>query len=126
MKVRVGFGMCVVLLAIALAGVRAQDKPAATDAKPAKKAAGKLVQPWSKLSSLTDEQKQKIKEIHREAVAQINAIREKEEADVLALLSDEQKTELKTLQEETAAARKQKAAAPKEAAGAKKEGAGAD
>jgi Spy/CpxP family protein refolding chaperone len=123
MKVHVGFGMCVVLLAIALAGVRAEDKPAATDAKAAKKAAGKLVQPWSRLSSLTDEQKQQIKEIHREAVAKINAIREKEEADILALLTDEQKTELKTIQEQAAAERKQKGAAAKESAGARKEAA---
>ena len=129
MKVRASVGAGVILLAVALAWVRAEE-PAASEARPATEAMpaaektpaaekprpAKLVQPWSRLTSLTEEQKLKIREIHGAAVAEINAIRQKEQANILALLTDEQKAQLKTLQEETAAQRKQRAAERKQEA----------
>jgi Spy/CpxP family protein refolding chaperone len=77
--------------------------------KPAKKsggAAAKVVQPWSKLTGLTDEQKTQIKEIHQKANDEIKVIREKENTDIMALLTDAQKEELKSLQEKEKADKK--------------------
>jgi Spy/CpxP family protein refolding chaperone len=110
MKLRWVVGMCCVVL-VAMAWVRAEDKPA--DAKPDKKPTGRLTQPWSKLSSLSDDQKDKIKAVHAKAVEEVKAIHDKETADIMALLTDEQKTEAKTLLEKDAADKKSKAAAPK-------------
>lgn len=79
--------------------------------KPEKKPMGpRLTQPWSWLTSLTDEQKTKINEIHKKSVEEQAKLREKEEADITALLTDEQKKELAAKKEEEAAKKK----APKE------------
>ena len=56
------------------------------------------VAPYNRLSTVTDEQKRKIEDIHRKALDDIREIREKEEADIMALLSDEQKTELEQME----------------------------
>jgi Spy/CpxP family protein refolding chaperone len=101
--------MCALLLT-AFVAVRAEDKPADESKKDVAKA--KVVQPWSKLSGLTDDQKAKIKEIHAKANDEIKAIKEKEKADIMALLTDEQKEELKKAMEAEATAKKTKAAAP--------------
>ena len=73
--------------------------------------ARKLVQPWSKLKSLTDEQSEKIYQIHRKALADMKAIRERERKDIVALLSDAQKVELVESEEKSAVQRKKVAAA---------------
>jgi len=65
-----------------------------------KPASGRLTQPWSKIDSLSDEQKTKIKEIHAKAVAEKKAIDDKERTDILALLNDEQKAEAQKLLDE--------------------------
>ena len=57
----------------------------------------RLTQPWTKMSSLSDEQKEKIRAIHTKANDDVKAIHEKERADIVALLSDDQKNELKSL-----------------------------
>jgi Spy/CpxP family protein refolding chaperone len=59
--------------------------------------ATKLVKPWVDMSSLSDEQKSRIIEIHREALDKINAIRKQEREDIMALLSEEQKREAREL-----------------------------
>src|SRR3954468_6739522 len=89
--------MCTLLLAV-FVNVRAEDKPADGGKKEMSK--GKLTQPWSKMSDLSDDQKSKIKEIHNKANDDIKAIKEKENTDIMALLSDAQKDEAKKLLEE--------------------------
>jgi hypothetical protein len=80
--------------------VNAQDKP-----KPIK-----LVQPWSKLTTLNDDQRTKLNDIHQKALAEIKAIRDKEETDCMAVLTDAQKSELKKLEEQEKAEAKEKRA----------------
>ena len=94
--------LCVMLLA-GFVTVRAEetDKP-----KKEKATAAKVVQPWSKISSLSEDQKSKIKEIHAAALEEIRKIKEKENADIMAVLTDEQKAELKELQEKEKADKK--------------------
>jgi Spy/CpxP family protein refolding chaperone len=114
MKLRLIVAMCIVSLA-ALTYVRAEEK--AADAKPEKKpAAAKVVQPWSKLTTLSEEQKTQIKEIRAKANAEVKVIRDKEQADIMALLSDAQKNELKAIMEADAAAKKKTAAKETEGA----------
>jgi Spy/CpxP family protein refolding chaperone len=117
--------LCMIFLSAVL--VRAEDKPAAdssadkraaADAKPEKKQSVRLVKPWIDMSSLSDEQKEKIKTIHAKANDEVKAIHEKEHAEIVALLSDDQKNELKSLEENMAAATKTKAAEKKESAAA--------
>ena len=87
MKVRMAVGVCVVMMLAAVVWVRAAE----TGEK--KAMSGRLTQPWSKIDSLSDDQKTKIKEIHSKAVADKKAIDDKERADIMALLNDEQKAE---------------------------------
>jgi len=98
MKRRMAVGICCVLfMSAAVVFVRAAEP----GDKPAKKqGTARLTQPWSKISTLSDEQKSRIREIHGKAIAEINAIREKENADILALLNDEQKAEAQKLIDE--------------------------
>src|SRR5215212_1294105 len=71
----------------------------AADEKPkaAAPASVKLVKPWSDLTSLTDDQKSKINDVHQKALAQMSEIRKQEKGDIMALLTDAQKTELKDI-----------------------------
>ena len=91
----VGVACAVVMAALVVA--RAQEKKEAAEAKPKM---AKLVQPWSKLSGLSEDQKTKIREIRAKANAECKAIRDKEEADCVSLLNDEQKAELEKLKVE--------------------------
>lgn len=69
------------------------------DSKPAKASSGRWgFAPFNKLSGMTEEQKQRINDIHRKANAERKAIDDKEEADVMALLTDEQKAELEKME----------------------------
>lgn len=70
----------------------------------------KLVQPWSHLTTLSAEQKSNILQIHSKALDEINKIKDKEEADITALLTDAQKQELKTILDQEKLAAKLKAA----------------
>ena len=53
-----------------------------------------LTRPWNELKDLTDDEKSKIIEIHRKTVEQVHEIEAKEHADILAMLSDQQKKEV--------------------------------
>jgi hypothetical protein len=88
-----------------VAAQSAAKKQAKAEARPVR-----LTKPWSNLASLTDEQRRQINQIHRKALEDIKAIDQRERADVMALLSDQQKAELKALEEKQAAERKIKAA----------------
>lgn len=102
-------------LAAPVASVRADDtmnpppteqpKPKDKDKKPA---SPKLTKPWSLLKSLTDEQKAKILEIHAKYVAERKKLDEAEKADVMGVLTDEQKKELEEAMAAEEAARKAK------------------
>jgi hypothetical protein len=72
--------------------------------------AARLTKPWRDMSSLSEEQKKQIADIHRKAVQDKNVIEEREKADIMALLNDQQKGELKSMQEKEAAEKKTKAA----------------
>jgi Spy/CpxP family protein refolding chaperone len=109
------------LLLAAMVAVQAQDAPA--DKPKDKKPSARLTQPWNKISSLSDEQKTQIREIHAKAVAEKKAIDEKEQTDILALLNDDQKAEAQKLIDEKKSAPKPAAAkedATASAAGEKK------
>jgi Spy/CpxP family protein refolding chaperone len=96
----------------------AADEGAAPAAQPeAHHRAARLTKPWSEISSLTDEQKTQIEEIHGKALDKEKEIRAKEQADIEALLTDAQKAELKSAAEKTATDRKE------HAGGKKKDGA---
>jgi Spy/CpxP family protein refolding chaperone len=73
-----------------------------------------MVKPWSDLTTLTPEQKDQIMRIHAEAVDKINEIRDKEEADILALLTPDQHKELEAMKEKQKADQKAKRAAAKD------------
>src|SRR3954465_2452379 len=53
--------------------------------------------PYNKLSNVTDEQKAKINDIHRKFVVERKALEDKQEADVMAVLTLEQKAELEKM-----------------------------
>jgi hypothetical protein len=84
-----------------LIGFGKSDKP-----KKDKATSAKLVKPWSDLKDLSDEQKTKIREIHAKALDEIKAIKEKENADITALLTDAQKDEIKSMTEKEKAEKK--------------------
>ena len=99
------------ILVIALVARAADEKKTEkTDKVEGKAVTVKLTQPWSKLTTLSDDQKTQISDIHQKALAQIKAIHDKEEADIMGLLNDEQKAELKKLQDDEKAAEKAKRA----------------
>jgi hypothetical protein len=53
-----------------------------------------LTRPWNQLKDLTGDEKSKIIDIHRKAADEIREIRAKEHADILVLLSEDQKKEI--------------------------------
>jgi hypothetical protein len=115
--------LAVVVLASVLVAADDVTSPAKSDAgaqpagqKEAKSAAKaearpvRLTKPWKDLTSLTDDQKRQINQIHRKSVAEVKALQQKEKDDIMALLDDQQKAELTALLEKDAAAKKAKAA----------------
>ncbi len=86
------------------------DKPKAeaTD-KPAKKTkVAKLTKPWSGISSLTEEQKAQIVEIHKKSVAEVKEIEQREHDAIMALLNDQQKVEVAAATEKRTVEKKMK------------------
>ena len=89
---------------------KAVEMPAETAERAPATRPVRLTIPWRLMENLSDEQRSRIAEIHKKAVADIRAIETKEREDVLAVLSDEQKVELKAIEERRAAEQKQRAA----------------
>ena len=92
--------------------LKAEDKPAdsgtsSTETKASKKAP-RLTQPWSKISSLSDEQKQKIADIHKAKTAVVKKLEEKEHEDIMAVLNDDQKAEVQKIEGDKKVASKTK------------------
>ena len=75
----------------------------------------RLTKPWSALTSLSEDQKRQINQIHRKKVADVKVLEQKEKDEIMALLSDEQKAEVTALLEKQDAAAKEKAAQKKTA-----------
>lgn len=90
---------------------RAEDKPAASD-KPAKKEgkakAVRLTKPWSSISSLTEDQKSKIAELHKKSIDEKKEVEKRENDAIMAVLTDEQKAEVKSMQEKDTTEKKMK------------------
>ncbi len=79
----------------------ATDTPAPTHHK------SKLIKPYSQLTGLTDDQKTQIIAAHAEYLKAEKALLAKEDADIEAILTDDQKAELKTLESDAKAKRKE-------------------
>jgi hypothetical protein len=67
-----------------------------------------LTLPWSRMASLSPEQVQQIDAIHQKALDEMRAIREKRDADIIALLDEEQRAELETVHEQLREERRQR------------------
>jgi hypothetical protein len=76
----------------------------------------RLVLPWSKMRTLTAEQRAKIQSIHRQALDEIKQIKRQEREQILELLEQEQLAELSALEGKRTVDQKLKAAAKREAA----------
>lgn len=68
----------------------------------------KVARPYSKIESLTDEQKQQIIDIRKQIAAEMKALKERERTEIAAILTDAQKAELAALEEAEAAGKKMK------------------
>lgn len=68
-------------------------------AKTARHVKGRLTKPWSEITGLTDAQKEEIEQIHANAMEQEKQIRAAEHTQAEAVLTDEQKAQLKVLEE---------------------------
>lgn len=100
------------------------DKAAPTSTeKPAKKSAKapRLTKPWSDMSSLSDDQKTKIADIHKKSLEEKKAIEQKEHDAIMALLNADQKAEAEKL-----AAATKKTGMKKEAGAGEKSAGGAE
>jgi hypothetical protein len=98
------------------ASTPAAAQSAATARRAAPASSVKVVKPWSLIASLSDEQKEKIRVIHRKALDEINVIEAKEKQDIMALLSDAQLVEMKDALAKEAAEKKAAKAPAKSAA----------
>ena len=109
------FTMLLVLGLIAALPVRAEEPAdgAKKEARAEKPKKLRLVKPWADLSTLSEEQRAKISEIHADYVEKMSQLRDEEEAAILALLSDENKSELEKLAGDKKQANKERAAARK-------------
>lgn len=66
----------------------------------------RIVAPFNQLTDLTDDQKDKIRDIHAQAIEQERQLRQKEQDDMMAVLTDDQKKELTDLEAKLAAEKK--------------------
>ena len=106
-------GLGVVALGFSMALAAPTTRPAAEIKEGNAKTTIRLFSPWSKMTSLSDDQRMKISDLHKKALADIKAIEMKQEDDIKALLSEDQKKELRELQEKESADRKSRSTASK-------------
>jgi hypothetical protein len=71
----------------------------------------RLVLPWSKIKTLSDEQREKIYHIHRRALDDMKEIKAREKKEILALLTAAQKLEIIEAEEAATVEKKKDAAA---------------
>lgn len=89
--------------------LQAQDDNAVKEDKPAKKL--RLFSPYSKMTSLSDEQRQQIADIRKVTLAEKRKLDVKEQEEIMALLSDEQKAEAEKIKSDEKVAKKKSDAA---------------
>lgn len=112
----------VILTGIAGFSVRADEattqpsESSSPTTKPAASGNVRVVKRWN-LPSLTPEQKQKISDIHKQALADSKAVDQKEEDDIMAVLTDDQKAEIKKMEDDKKAESKAKRASKKHDSG---------
>ena len=75
----------------------AEQKTDAAAQTPPRTRAPRLVQPWSQLTDLTEDQKSKILAIIGKTNDEIAAVRAKERTDIMALLNEDQKKKAEEL-----------------------------
>ena len=88
-----GGGLVLLMSVVVFAAPGDNSSAEKSPATPRRSRAG-LTKPWNELKDLTDDEKARIIDIHRKAVDQVHEIEAKEHADILALLSDQQKKEV--------------------------------
>jgi Spy/CpxP family protein refolding chaperone len=106
----------VIFAAVSMTGsilIAADEMAAPTTEPTAEHHRSWLVKPWSDLTTLTDEQKAKIEKIHADSTEAQREIRDKERADIEALLTTDQKGQLMTMEADETAERKERAAKKK-------------
>lgn len=102
----------------AVVAVTFAEPPTQPSTQPAKRAM-RLVQPWSKVTDLSDEQKEQLGTIHAEITDRINALRDEEHDRCMSILSAEQKAALEATLARESAERKARAAERKSPKGEK-------
>jgi Spy/CpxP family protein refolding chaperone len=106
------FTLLVAVAFIAVLPVRAEEPADGAKKESADKPKKlRLVRPWADLSTLNDEQRAKISEIHAEYVEKINQLREDEEAAIMALFTEDNKAELAKQEADRKQAQKERNAA---------------
>ena len=84
----------VLLMSVALFAAPGDSNSSGERTPTARRSRAGLTRPWNELKDLTDDEKTRIIEIHRKTVEQVHEIEAKEHADILAMLSDQQKKEV--------------------------------
>ena len=89
---------------------RATTKPATSRPAAVGRASRKrgLVKPWSEMTTLTPQQQDQIAKIHEDANDQEKKVREKEQDDITALLTPDQRAELADMDNTVKADREEK------------------
>ena len=70
----------------------------------------RLVQPWNKLTTLSDDQKKLMAEIHQKALADHKEIDRRENREMMEVLTAEQQAEFRAIQDQETVQRKLKSA----------------
>lgn len=83
-------------------------KPAAVEKESKKAKSVRLTKPWKQISSLSDEQKTKIADLHKKALEEKKAVEQREHEAIMALLNDDQKAEVSAMMEKETSQRKMK------------------
>jgi Spy/CpxP family protein refolding chaperone len=106
-------GGVAILMGSALYAAKPEAPAPAADAPAAHHGKGRLTKPWNELKDLTDDEKVKVLAIHQKAIDEIHDIEAKEHADILAVLTPDQKKEIAAIEaKEKAAAHDAKAHKP--------------
>ena len=111
--------VCVTLsgLVVSAIALLVQAAPTTKPSAPTTKPAGaRLFAPYSKMSSLTDEQREKIHEIHRKYLDDLHDLERKQTDEIAAMLNEDQKRELREIEEKAATDAKTRSAAKKDTA----------
>jgi Spy/CpxP family protein refolding chaperone len=80
-------------------------KPSSPTAKPSMR----LFSPYSKMATLSDDEKEKIHEIHRKYLDDLHDLERKQTDEIAALLTEDQKKELREIEDKISADAKARA-----------------